>query len=199
VQIKAVPRWHGTTEFRSTLEASWARTFDHYGISWEYEPKYFTLPSGRAYLPDFHLPELGTWMEVKGDDVPRTDKAAELAGMLTCRCTGACQCEWPHGELVILGRAPRSAIRCDMEELAVILGTDYRPHGRRDAEFRMSWDSLVATTRLAHCDRCDSNSWIPLKRPFCCRKCKEEISPAHLAAPGDKLFLAVTSRGTVVG
>jgi hypothetical protein len=35
------------------------------GLSWEYEPEGFELPSGR-YLPDFWLVELDLWVEVKG-------------------------------------------------------------------------------------------------------------------------------------
>lgn len=40
---------------------------DALAIAWQYEPEGFELPSGR-YLPDFLLPEIGCWLEVKGDD-----------------------------------------------------------------------------------------------------------------------------------
>lgn len=52
--------------FRSRLEARWAVFFDVMDIPWEYEPQGFTLSNGARYLPDFLLPECGTWIEVKG-------------------------------------------------------------------------------------------------------------------------------------
>lgn len=54
--------------FRSRLEARWAVFFDHLGIKWEYEPQgYVVEPNKRPYLPDFRLPELDAFVEVKGD------------------------------------------------------------------------------------------------------------------------------------
>lgn len=54
--------------FRSRLEARWAVFFDHLGIKWEYEPQGYTVgPSKRPYLPDFRLPELQAFVEVKGE------------------------------------------------------------------------------------------------------------------------------------
>lgn len=51
--------------FRSRLEARWAVAFDAMDIQWEYEPEGFALKAGR-YLPDFWLPELKRWVEIKG-------------------------------------------------------------------------------------------------------------------------------------
>lgn len=65
--------------FRSTLEADWAYNLDRYGISWEYEPEAFQLPSGDYYRPDFYLPHLTTWLEVKGPHNERIGKVRELA------------------------------------------------------------------------------------------------------------------------
>lgn len=64
-KIKAIPTFYKGYHFRSRLEAKWACFFDAVGISWLYEPEGFELPSGR-YLPDFWLPDLGMWVEVKG-------------------------------------------------------------------------------------------------------------------------------------
>ncbi len=50
--------------FRSRLEARWAVFFDALGIQWEYEKEGYDLPCG-AYLPDFWLPQINTWVEVK--------------------------------------------------------------------------------------------------------------------------------------
>lgn len=62
---------------RSGWEANICRWFNHQGIVWEYEPRVFyfdTMRRGaRSYLPDFWLPELDIWVEVKGR-LKSTDK-----------------------------------------------------------------------------------------------------------------------------
>ncbi|WP_318209438.1 MULTISPECIES: hypothetical protein [unclassified Streptomyces] len=71
--IDAVPTVYGNTMFRSRLEADWAATLDVNGIAWQYEPETISLEPGALYLPDFWLPDLGTWIEVKGPGIPRTE------------------------------------------------------------------------------------------------------------------------------
>lgn len=51
--------------FRSRLEARWAVLFDAAGIEWEYEVQGYELASGWWYLPDFWLPQVMMWAEVK--------------------------------------------------------------------------------------------------------------------------------------
>lgn len=67
--------------FRSRLEARWAVFFDHLGIRWDYEPEGFELGNGLRYLPDFWLPDVGLWVEVKPGalDTPAREKAWRLA------------------------------------------------------------------------------------------------------------------------
>ena len=54
--------------FRSRLEARWAVFLDHLGVRWEYEPEGFRLSNGLLYLPDFWLPQVKMWAEVKPND-----------------------------------------------------------------------------------------------------------------------------------
>lgn len=75
--IKSIPTWYQGIQFRSTLEADWAATFDEWGTYWQYEPEGFQLPNTR-YRPDFHLPSQRVWCEVKGPHNERIGKAAEL-------------------------------------------------------------------------------------------------------------------------
>lgn len=89
MKIRAVPKTYSGVLFRSTLEADWAATLDHYGIVWQYEPEAVQLPSGTYYRPDFYLPELTTWLEVKGWHNERLDKAQELASAV--QCSPACR------------------------------------------------------------------------------------------------------------
>lgn len=62
--IKSLPSTYNGVLFRSRLEARWAALFDSYRIRWAYEPEGFETPSGN-YLPDFLLPDLGYYVEVK--------------------------------------------------------------------------------------------------------------------------------------
>jgi hypothetical protein len=57
---------------------------DHAGVEWQYEPEGFKL-DGLWYLPDFYLPRLKVWLEIKHDlkewdpdYIPVVDKAFRL-------------------------------------------------------------------------------------------------------------------------
>lgn len=52
--------------FRSRAEARWAVFFDAANVRFVYEPEAYALGDGLIYLPDFYLPNLGVWFEVKG-------------------------------------------------------------------------------------------------------------------------------------
>lgn len=62
--IQAIQTLYKGYRFRSRLEARWAVFFDSLAIAYTYEPEGYELPSGR-YLPDFWLPSLGCWVEIK--------------------------------------------------------------------------------------------------------------------------------------
>lgn len=52
--------------FRSRLEARWAVFFDAVDAVWSYEPCGYDLSDNVRYLPDFYLPDLDMFVEVKG-------------------------------------------------------------------------------------------------------------------------------------
>ncbi len=66
--------------FRSRLEARWACFFKALGLAYDYELEGFDL-DGLWYLPDFWLPELDCWIELKGQPPlrPEEEKASLLA------------------------------------------------------------------------------------------------------------------------
>ena len=66
--IKAIETVYNGYRFRSRLEARWAVFFDAIGIRYEYEPEGFQTDDGTKYLPDFYLPELETYVEVKPEN-----------------------------------------------------------------------------------------------------------------------------------
>lgn len=67
--------------FRSRLEARWAVAFTAHQIEWQYEPEGFDLGDGMYYQPDFWLPQVNMWAEVKPGNMTREelDKAEALA------------------------------------------------------------------------------------------------------------------------
>lgn len=70
--IRAIETTYNGYRFRSRLEARWAVFLDSFGEPWSYEVEGYELPSGR-YLPDFWLPRLNCWLEIKGVE-PMTDE-----------------------------------------------------------------------------------------------------------------------------
>ena len=64
--IKAIPTTYKGIEFRSKLEAKYAQALDMLGIVWEYEGHGFRFDDGTCYSPDFYMPEIDTYLEVKG-------------------------------------------------------------------------------------------------------------------------------------
>jgi len=59
--------------FRSRLEARWAIYFDAEGIRWEYEKEGYVLNNGKKYLPDFWLPDVKMFAEVKPEPFTREE------------------------------------------------------------------------------------------------------------------------------
>ncbi len=65
-QIKAIPTFFNGDTFRSRLEAKWAVFFTELKIKYIYETEGYEMSDGQRYLPDFFLPDLNYYVEVKG-------------------------------------------------------------------------------------------------------------------------------------
>ncbi|MFE6127499.1 hypothetical protein ACFQ6Q_04365 [Streptomyces sp. NPDC056437] len=177
LKIPSLPTVYRSTAFRSALEASWAATLDSLGIVWEYEPETVTLPSGVRYLPDFRLPEIGAWLEVKGDGVPRVEKAIEFGKSLACDCPRfGCTCRWAGGELVLIGHPPQP-FRPDYSD-----EYDHRPYWAKQIAGRNHgghprWTSTRRTSAwLGHCPACQKATWFDSPH---CRACRHRLIGAH--------------------
>lgn len=94
--IRAIETRYNGYRFRSRAEARWAVFFDALGLRYEYEKEGYELPCGR-YLPDFFLPEINVWFEVKGVD-PTSDEITK-AGFL----------HWSTGFPVLIASGPPEA------------------------------------------------------------------------------------------
>lgn len=190
--ITPIPTDYAGCRFRSRLEARWAVFFDKLHIAWEYEPQGFVIePSGRRYLPDFHLPEIGVWVEVKGDR-----KALDLA-MLADAAAGPCKF------LLMLGPIPRikAQIAPTHSLLMEVSAFDMRPNRRTCA-----WaDQLSAATRgLDEADRkvVDQAVWSDSENVVFTRAifCGQSIMPVGLpmVQKGEDPLSAVNSHLPVV-
>lgn len=81
--IKSIDTIYKGYKFRSRLEARWAYYFDLIGQPWQYEPEGFQFADGTKYLPDFYLPGLGCYLEIKPESTlfPKVPKVY-LAGKM---------------------------------------------------------------------------------------------------------------------
>lgn len=62
---KVIPTIYDGIKYRSRLEARWAVFFKAVKLDFEYEREAYYLPQGGGYLPDFWLPALGAYIEIK--------------------------------------------------------------------------------------------------------------------------------------
>lgn len=78
------PTFYNQVRYRSKTEAQWAVFFDTLGIPFQYEPRKFDFGDFR-YIPDFYLPDLGIWIEIKGpgptdEQIAKIKQVAEATG-----------------------------------------------------------------------------------------------------------------------
>lgn len=156
----ARPTTYGGTQFRSALEANWAATLDRLNITWEYETWLYCGPSGRRYLPDFWLPAIRTFIEVKGAHMERASKPAELAeGVITADV------------IVLIGFEPRR-MTCSPFSW----------------ESKLQWrDPAGYDTRLTICPHCSQWQWMRAELSRRCRAC-HEFHTGLLAKSGEIPF-----------
>jgi hypothetical protein len=66
-KVTSYPKWekHKNIWMKSSYEIFFAKWCDKNKIKWQYEPKTFDLGK-TTYTPDFYLPEIDTYIEVKG-------------------------------------------------------------------------------------------------------------------------------------
>jgi hypothetical protein len=88
--------------FASGLEARWAILLDLLGLNWDYEPCHYQLSPKLWYLPDFYLPELQIWLEVKGKPFFARSDALQKAVYGVAGKEPIPQREYPYGASKII-------------------------------------------------------------------------------------------------
>lgn len=157
------------TEFRSKLEADYARTFDTIGVTWRYEHRahYF---GDVFYLPDFWLPRSQQWVEVKGvfepDDCRKIQ--AVLAHAKMRRFTG----EWCP-DIPIVAMLPNG----------VFYGWE------RTKEPVENWYQFLTKSarpvELFECNRCGGWWFCDPAESWRCQCCGADAGNGHVAATLD--------------
>jgi hypothetical protein len=98
--------------FRSRLESRWAVFFDAAEIEWQYEPEGFSL-NGRSYLPDFWLPQMAAFVEIKPTEatgkqaIPLLKELVAKTGKTGLLLIGSPNLHHePHKIIIIEGESP---------------------------------------------------------------------------------------------
>ena len=117
--VKDIITNYGGCRFRSRLEGRWAVFLDYMGIDWQYERRELSVSYRLTqdaetfpYLPNFFLPGLGLWVEVKGElDEKSTVRLLNVAASLSSNDGGGCHDNGGH-DLVVLGPIPKPGSAC---------------------------------------------------------------------------------------
>lgn len=78
--LRSLPTKYKGFSFRSRLEARYAALFDALGLVWEYEHQIYDCDSAGGYLPDFWLPQLKCFVEIKGE-WPTEEELAKIQSL----------------------------------------------------------------------------------------------------------------------
>lgn len=151
--VRAIPTSYAGIQMRSKLEANTAQLFDTVGLRWQYEVEGYDL-GGVWYLPDFYLPDIRVFVEVKGIlDQKSIDKVELLAEACEAECIA-----------VVLVRDLRMRL---MENYLTILGDWVTAHGiEKDAAF------------MARCPQCNSVIWLR-RGSTVCSSCAHHVASVH--------------------
>ena len=77
--LRPIETLYNGYRFRSRLEARWAVFFEAMGWAYFYENEGMVLDDGTYYLPDFWLPDLQTWVEIKPVEPSQQEKMRAYA------------------------------------------------------------------------------------------------------------------------
>jgi hypothetical protein len=136
----SLPTKYNGFQFRSRTEAKWAVFFDEFGVKYNYEDSDFVLKSGARYLPDFFVPKLHAFFEVKGGLFTEEEKR---------KCFELC--EMTKTNVVMLDGPPdfREYYVYSWEEEVM---TCAREHFRRQALRSTDFDYVLSNSCGMFCD-----------------------------------------------
>jgi hypothetical protein len=109
-KYEPIPTVYRGQHFPSKLEAQHATFLDSLNLKWVYEPSRLLLPDGVEYFPDFYLPEIKTWYEVRG----RSEFSKPMALWKAVS---------PTGQTVVIGR-PKGILEVPYESETATFSLD---------------------------------------------------------------------------
>lgn len=172
-RLPAIPTVYRGIKFRSKLEAKYARAFDILGISWTYEEVNFMFDDGTCYAPDFYMPEIDTFFEVKGVmDEESKRKVEQLAKL---------------GNRVVVGLPDGSIKMANGSSTGVYVCIPVNE--RKDSDL---WTDVY----MSVCDKCETFFFYDGIGSYECTACGEHDGDHHLrhVEPFDNLLQAAYRR-----
>lgn len=136
--IKAIETKYKGYRFRSRLEARWAVFFDALGVQWEYEKEGYDLGEAGYYLPDFWLPSIGCFWEIKPREGYGADEYQKIVQFAK------------SNKLVVALGMPSTSF--DKDRYVTHVFPIYIP-AINDYDLWTSWTEECGW--LSHCPRCD--------------------------------------------
>lgn len=164
--VKPIETRYNGIRFRSRLEARWAVFFDEIGVDYWYEPEGFELPSGERYLPDFFLPRLKMWVEIKGQH-PGSDYMEKLRlfsrsiGEALLVCIGA-----PYDRMCRLLAWDVTESGCGGEWEGDVIPMAWVGGGFAPMAFLSPGDTRDESFRAIYADECMTHRLVVLHRPI---------------------------------
>lgn len=135
-RFEAIETRYAGCRFRSRLEARWAVFFDALNVRWDYEPEGFVLGT-ELYLPDFWLPDIKLWVEVKGAVEKGDNKPLTLCEKLHIMT------EWPVA--LVVGSIGN-------EQLTLIAEDSCESGGGRFVDDDSAWSMTPSDTLTVYCE-----------------------------------------------
>ncbi len=168
MDIKPIETVYNGYRFRSRLEARWAVFFDELGIKYEYEPEGFDLGEHGWYLPDFWLPDVGIWVEIKGG-FPLQSEQNKAKRLSICCETPVC---------VLFGGIPKcNDAYADVDDYMLVFtptdGDEWEGWTKQaGGHIDMVISNRSTTNVFVECDVCDDpsvmeNTYIGMKNEGC--------------------------------
>jgi hypothetical protein len=125
--------------FRSRLEMRWALFFESLNIDYVYEPRTFHLSNGKRYTPDFWIPRIKAWLEIKANQLYEDEREkAILLHQFVHRRYG-------HRVFVVYGYCRHPFIKKRER---------FRKQGGRILEFHPGVDQYTDECCWVKCDQC---------------------------------------------
>jgi hypothetical protein len=163
------PTAYNGTLFSTRTEARWACFWHLLCVPYLYQPEQFELEPDRIYLPEFYLPTLNLYVEIKGGQSPSVLDASKSIRFVSMTNNALCLF---HGHPLAYGikvlpdmtnedcGTKRGNYRFDMDAQGQIYLREFRkrraalhPDVQRAVDLAMAWDFVAGKPGLSHAEQ----------------------------------------------